>query len=85
MFLLRERLSRGQYLVQLINMQLLKLFIVSACRYPVRLHKAFITISQLVQFVEHMFVIKRNEANSKVILSHYPYEMFGKVYGKMFL
>lgn len=84
MFLLRKPFSRGQHLVQLINMELLKVFIVSACRYPVRLYKNFITMSQLVQFVEHMFVIKRNEANSKVILSHYNYEMFGKVYGKMF-
>lgn len=62
MFLLRCCLSRVQYLVQLINMELLKVFIV-----PARLPKAFITLSQLVQFVQHMFVIKRNEANSKVI------------------
>lgn len=64
MFLLGCCRSRGQYLVQLINMELLKVFIV-----PAKLSKAFIALSQLVQFVEHMFVIKRNEANSKVILS----------------
>lgn len=65
--------------MQLINMELLKVFIVSACRYPVRIYKNFITMSQLVQFVEHMFVIKRNESmNSKVILSHYNYEMLEK-------
>lgn len=64
MFLLRYCHSLGQFLVQLINLELLKVFIVKTdCRLP----KAFITVPQLVQFVEHMFLIKRNEANSKVI------------------